>query len=574
MMTSSVSNDKKPTTDSIEIKLLTLNCWGLKFVSAHRLERIHAIADFIASCSPFNSPSQSIDSIQAFSPDLTTSSHHHHHLPKPNPLPSSSLLSTKPLIKTTNHSHHHITTNHPHQTSSSSSTTTTTSHSSSHQTSFEPHSKSFDLIALQELWVYHDFLVIRDRAKQAGFRFSKFFHSAALGSGLAILSRFPIVSSHFYPYSLNGHPLHFIQGDFFVGKSVGSCLLDVPIVGPVEIFTTHLYAPHDVPAPEWKRAHRTAQSWELAKLVRASAERGRAVFVCGDLNSVPSSLPITLLQSYGRLRDAWTASHPNCLSSIATSEASYRNAIKEEGITCDSLINTFTASKNAANRGAKGFGKRLDYILYRPAAKRIIRSDRHDRCRTEWVDDQTITCDHCQVILTDPIPVFGYSYSDHFAVEASFTVFPSESIIRPESKDSDHPSNDQISRKTTSTTTIPAPQLTSEHLSNCMSALMTKYRSSQRSSQLQLGLFVLCLILVPGVSVGASFQPLRYLNWIFTLFSLFLGGFGITMLYSGFLAGNWERSAIQEICDQIELELESLHHQDHLPSYDRDDDRH
>lgn len=193
-MTSSVSNDKKPTTDSIEIKLLTLNCWGLKFVSAHRLERIHAIADFIASCSPFNSPSQSIDSIQAFSPDLTTSSHHHHHLPKPNPLPSSSLLSTKPLIKTTNHSHHHITTNHPHQTSSSSSTTTTTSHSSSHQTSFEPHSKSFDLIALQELWVYHDFLVIRDRAKQAGFRFSKFFHrviSSSASPSVVVSSTYP-----------------------------------------------------------------------------------------------------------------------------------------------------------------------------------------------------------------------------------------------------------------------------------------------------------------------------------------------------------------------------------------------
>lgn len=67
--------------------------------------------------------------------------------------------------------------------------------------------------------------------------------SAALGAGLAILSRYPIIESHFYAYALNGHPLHFIQGDFFVGKAVGSCLLDVPSVGAVEVFSTHVSSP-------------------------------------------------------------------------------------------------------------------------------------------------------------------------------------------------------------------------------------------------------------------------------------------------------------------------------------------
>ncbi|EGG05254.1 uncharacterized protein MELLADRAFT_36888, partial [Melampsora larici-populina 98AG31] len=416
----------------------------------------------------------------------------------------------------------------------------------------------YDVVALQELWVYHDFCVIRDRAKEGGLIYSKWFHSAALGAGLAILSRYPIIESHFYAYALNGHALHFIEGDFFVGKAVGSCLLDVPLVGQVEVFSTHLYAPHDVPAPEWKRAHRTAQAWELGKLAKASAERGRTVFVCGDLNSVPSSLPITILQAHGQLRDSWQSSHPTNLSCITNNEASYRNAIKEEGITCDSLINTFTASKNAANRGAKGFGKRLDYILFRPAAKRITQRDKHGRCQTEFIDDQVINCDDCHVTLTDPIPVFGYSYSDHFALQATFTIYPNsmESIL--ENQLNHDSSSTSTSTKLNLNHTSPPPTLTTEHLNNSLSALMTKYRSSERSSSFQLCLFGICLVLVPGISIAASFQPLSFLNWIFTLLSVLIGGFGMTMLYTGFLGGNWERSSIKEVCEEMQFELERL----------------
>ncbi|KAH9452816.1 hypothetical protein Pst134EB_016768 [Puccinia striiformis f. sp. tritici] len=148
-------------------------------------------------------------------------------------------------------------------------------------------------------------------------------------------------------------------------------------------------------------------------------------------------------------------------------------------------------------------------------------------------------------------PVFGFSYSDHFAVEAFFTVYPSQSS---RGVDSDEPI-DQRATQESNQTDIRPPSLTSEQINNCISALMIKYRSSERSSQIQLSLFIICIILVPGISIAASFQPLKYLNWIFTLLSVGVGGLGMTMLYSGFLAGNWERSAIQEICDQLEFQL-------------------
>jgi hypothetical protein len=65
-------------------------------------------------------------------------------------------------------------------------------------------------------------------------------NSGALGSGLAIFSRFPIISTHTLPYSLSGLPLQVIQGDFFVNKAAGSCVLLHPELGEVEVWSTHV----------------------------------------------------------------------------------------------------------------------------------------------------------------------------------------------------------------------------------------------------------------------------------------------------------------------------------------------
>ena len=65
-------------------------------------------------------------------------------------------------------------------------------------------------------------------------------HSGALGAGLAILSRFPIIGATINPYSLNGSPIEVIQGDWFVGKAAASVLLAHPILGQVQVFNTHV----------------------------------------------------------------------------------------------------------------------------------------------------------------------------------------------------------------------------------------------------------------------------------------------------------------------------------------------
>lgn len=139
-------------------------------------------------------------------------------------------------------------------------------------------SSGYDIIALQEIWVRSDFDHVAELAKEAGLPYSRFFYSGAIGSGLAILSAHPIASTFVFPYPLNGYPLHFIEGDFFAGKSVCGACVEVEGVGKVDVLNTHMYAPGGE-ADNVDGAHRVAQAWELARIVQEKAERGRHVIV-------------------------------------------------------------------------------------------------------------------------------------------------------------------------------------------------------------------------------------------------------------------------------------------------------
>lgn len=133
----------------------------------------------------------------------------------------------------------------------------------------------------QEVWVRSDGDYLRQRARESGLNYSRLFYSGALGSGLLILSRRPILDSRIFSFPLNGNPLHAIQGDFFVGKAAASVLVDLGEMGKAEVYCTHFYSPGDQ-YPEhdhYRRAHRLSQAWELARMVNASAEKGRHVFV-------------------------------------------------------------------------------------------------------------------------------------------------------------------------------------------------------------------------------------------------------------------------------------------------------
>lgn len=65
-------------------------------------------------------------------------------------------------------------------------------------------------------------------------------HSGALGAGLVIFSRFPILAATVHPYSLNGSPIDVVAGDWFVGKAAASVVFAHPILGQVQLYNTHV----------------------------------------------------------------------------------------------------------------------------------------------------------------------------------------------------------------------------------------------------------------------------------------------------------------------------------------------
>lgn len=72
--------------------------------------------------------------------------------------------------------------------------------------------------------------------------------SGALGAGLVIFTRFPILASAILPYSLNGAPTDVLAGDWFVGKAAASVVIEHPTLGHIQVYNTHVsQAPRSLP---------------------------------------------------------------------------------------------------------------------------------------------------------------------------------------------------------------------------------------------------------------------------------------------------------------------------------------
>ena len=90
---------------------------------------------------------------------------------------------------------------------------------------------------------------VRVANSERNSKVSDYTSRGALGAGLVFLSRFPIMGASAHPYSLNGSPLDVFGGDWFVGKAAVSILLTHPILGQLQVFTTHVSRVKTSPLP-------------------------------------------------------------------------------------------------------------------------------------------------------------------------------------------------------------------------------------------------------------------------------------------------------------------------------------
>ncbi|KAF7977976.1 hypothetical protein HWV62_1803 [Athelia sp. TMB] len=416
-----------------QLRVFSLNCWGLKFVSKHRNERIAAIASYLAK-SPY------------------------------------------------------------------------------------------DIVALQELWVFADYQKVRESVIEI-LPYSKFFYSGALGAGLVIFSRFPIIETSVHPYSLNGAPMDVIAGDWFVGKAAASIIIAHPLLGEVQIFNTHLFAKGGEDGPEHNRAHRLVNAWEFSKLAKQAADMGRYVIALGDFNSVPTTLPMAIIREHASLSDAWVVSHPNP-SDISVDMTSSQDMIQHFGVTADSPMNSYSAGKPLDPHARKFLGKRLDYVFYRHPS------------RPKATQNNTLTCSSTKVALTGMVPGHTFSYSDHFGLEAILDILPSSEPI----------SNTQS-------------QLTLTSIDTMTQALTACHRFSRHRSNRELVVFGLCILLLLGLIPASAFIH-TWASPVLSLFTIIIAWYATTMLYEGFLYGRWELNALMNVVEELEIHRNRLEGQD------------
>ncbi|EXJ89566.1 hypothetical protein A1O3_02633 [Capronia epimyces CBS 606.96] len=431
------------------IRILTLNCWGLKYLSKYRAERLAEIGNRIAS----------------YSPEL-------------------------------------------------------------------------DIVGLQECWTFADYLAIRDRTRSI-LPHGKFYHSGIFGGGLVILSRWPIRESSMYRYPLNGRPTAFFRGDWFVGKGVACATISLPDGLRIEVFNTHLHAPYEKEPNDSYICHRTAQAWEIAKLMRAASERGSLVIGLGDFNMVPLSFAHVLLESRAGVRDVWRVLKPGSSvgASVDPPERERRKrmgekhtpdvdqSLLEHGHTCDSVMNTWRWDKAHQKLLEKGLDRRITGTDPDPKAKRL------DYIFFSGVDRGWKVSD-VKVTFAERHPTLLCSLSDHFAVCATVerTTKQPTTAARLEvhgalhDSETEEPSLEIAEFEDTdlqkATSSLPTQYHLGQDFHNDILAMIHKYTLRERKQRrYRLLHFVGSALVSIGCFVAVWWSPHNYVSFILILLS-------------------------------------------------------
>ena len=236
-------------------------------------------------------------------------------------------------------------------------------------------------------------------------------------------------------------------------------------------------------------------------------------------------------------------------------------ALHAFGITADSPVNTYSAGKPLDDYARQFMGKRLDYVLYRPP----IHSLRSSKT-------PVLKPTHSDVVFTENVPGKSYSFSDHFGLEATFSIHLPEGqpgkVNNPSDIEVPAPASNTIaenrrpgakfdpSQQVAAVPNLqsnPPPGLNDASIAALIQALTTSYRHCRSSSRANLIVFFICLVAIAGLIVGSAWLPYSWINPIFLFVTTVLAWLATTMLYVGFLHGNYEANTLDNIIEELEF---------------------
>lgn len=245
-------------------------------------------------------------------------------------------------------------------------------------------SGKYDVIGLQEIWSRDDWMLVSGLARDGGLKFSTYYPSGAIGSGLGIISRYPILDTDFKRFTVCGKPQNVFHGDYYGGKGIALARINTDF-GDIDFYTTHFIAKYSLKDEYF--AHRIAQAVDLVKFVSSTQKNGISV-VLGDINSEPDSLEYQIIKNLGDFTDCFNYLHPD-----------------DPGYTTSDL-NSYTP---------KSRKRRIDYIFVKSNSSEKL-SIMQSEVTMKFMDNS------------------DNSFSDHFGIFASFEKGTSQpEIVQPKS---------------------------------------------------------------------------------------------------------------------------------------------
>ena len=249
---------------------------------------------------------------------------------------------------------------------------------------------------------------------------------------------------------------------------------------------------------------------------------------------------MTVVFEHAGLADAWGSLHPQ--TQTGGGHVNPVDALALYGFTYDSPLDSYSAKERPNIHAPTPQGKRLDYILFRNPPPTSSSPSPSQLVATE-----------ARVMLTDHVPGHAFSYSDHFGVEATFSIEHSEMKKLLPDGDEDLPT-----LASTAVGSVEKPHLSSEHVLMVLDALKIHLGRSKVRARWEMRIFVICVVLLIGILVGTGWSPKGFLTPLFVYLGALVTWVGTTMFYVGFLYGRWETSILQNIIEEMELYMQSI----------------
>lgn len=171
---------------------------------------------------------------------------------------------------------------------------------------------NYDIIIIVELWCKREQDILIKAAEEVNIKYYHYFRPGIgfvmwpliHGSGILVLSRFPIVESLYKRYTVNGDPYMIHHADYYGSKGCGLLRIQINKDQQIDLYCTHPQASYKSDRSDYLCC-RMSQAFELCKFIENS-KKNELVIIGGDLNSYPNEVNSLLLKyMIVGIKDSW-----------------------------------------------------------------------------------------------------------------------------------------------------------------------------------------------------------------------------------------------------------------------------